>query len=446
MVAAAYAQPKKVVVDKILAVVGDKIILQSEIKNTISDAKRRGGEVPPDAECYLLEQNLVSKILMMQSEKDSIPVSDDDVEAALDNKVREWVKQFGTIENLEEVAGKTVYQLKAESKDAVREQLMAEGMQHAVVKSVRITPSEVKTFYDKIPFDSLPVFESELEIGQIIIFPKPAREIELYIISELQKYKKQIESGTVTFEMAEKNYSEDEGTKQMGGKLQLNRNEKTWDPTFLSTAFRLKDGQISEPFKSKFGYHIIKMISRNGDDAVVSHILRIPPITDAEIAIASKKLDSVRSEIIAGKFTFNDAAQRYSDPDHFKFNGAYMLNAEGAPSIKIDQLGKDMIPVLDKLKVGDISQPTSFVGDRGQKGVRLIYLKSRTEPHRLNMKDDFSRLSNWALEEKKNKILNDWIKSKIGNYYIMLDDSIKGGCPRLVELTTTTTTGTASVN
>src|SRR6185436_4309238 len=198
-------------------------------------------------------------------------------------------------------------------------------------------------WFDRIPKDSLPFYESELEVGQIILYPKASRDIEQYIVSQMNNYKKQIESKATTFEQLAKQVSEDPGSKDRGGQYQVNRNEKTWDPIFLSTAFRLKEGEISSPVKSKFGYHIIQMVQRNGDEAIVRHILRIPPITSEEINAAKGKLDTVRSKIVAGTLSFNEAASKYSDDEVQKFAGPFITGRDGSTFVSIDQLDKDIV-------------------------------------------------------------------------------------------------------
>ena len=431
----AQAQPKKVVADKILGIVGDQIILQSDITNSISDIVRQGGTVPDNAECLLTEQAIVSKILMLQAQKDSLPVSDEDVEAELDQRIRYFINQMGgKQEALEEVAGKTIYQIKDDARESVRERKLADAMQQKIVSDVKITPNEVKEFFDKIPKDSLPFFESELEVGQIVIYPKASRDMEKYIIDELNNYKKQVETKVISFENLAKKVSQDPGTKDQGGQLQINRNDKIWDPTFLAAAFRLKEGEISSPIKSKFGYHIIQMVERNGDDAVIRHILRIPPVTDVEIKEAIAKLDTVRSKIIAGTIGFNEAAGKYTEDEQKKFSGPFVLNRDGAPYVTIDQLDKDMVTAISKMKVGEYSQPTVFDADETKKGVRIVYLKSRSEPHRMNLRDDYSKISQMALEQKKNEALQKWLAAKVPTYYIMIDEQAKNDCPNLKKL------------
>lgn len=425
----AQAQPRKAVADKVIAVVGDRIILYSDIRNSIADIARQGGAVPENAECLITEQAIISKVLMLQAEKDSLPVTEDEIEAELDQRIRYYIRELGSQETLEEYAGKSIYQIKEDARESVKERKLAEAMQQKITGSVKITPTEVKAFFDKIPKDSLPFFESELEVGQIIVYPKASHDLEQYIVSEMNNYKKQIESKTATFEQLAKRYSEDPGSKDRGGQYQVNRNEKTWDPIFLSTAFRLKPGEISAPVKSKFGYHLIQMVERNGDDALVRHILRIPPVTDAEINGAKVKLDSVRTKIISGSLGFNEAATKYSDDDNAKFVGAFFLNRDGSPYVTIDQLDKEIVGMISKMKIGDISQPTPYTNETGKKGVRIVFFKSRSEPHRMNIRDDYSKIAQMAIEEKKGQALDKWMKTKIPTYYIMVDDQTSAQCP-----------------
>ena len=427
----AQSQPKKIVADKIAAVVGDRIILQSDIANSILDIARQGGTIPENAECLLMEQAIVSKVMMLQAEKDSLPITDDEVEAELDQKIRYYINQLGSQEALEEMAGKSIYQIKDDARESVKEQKLSGAMQRKIVDNVRITPNEVKAFFDKIPIDSLPFYESELEICQIISYPKASRDLEQYIFGEMNNYKKQIESKITTFDALAKKVSEDPGSKDRGGQYQINRNEKTWDPIFMSTAFRLKEGEISAPVKSKFGYHIIQMVQRNGDDAIVRHILRIPPVTDEEIKQATKKLDSVRTKILAGTLNFNAAASRFSDDESAKFAGPCITNRDGSTRVTIDALDKDMVGMLGKMKVSDISQPTPYADEQGKKGVRIVYLKSRSEPHRMNLHDDYSKISQFALEEKKAKAMEKWLATKLPTYYINVDTQTEADCPQL---------------
>jgi peptidyl-prolyl cis-trans isomerase SurA len=426
-----FAQPQKVVADKIIAVVGDRIILKSDITNAIADMARQGLQVPENANCMVLDQALVSKVLMMQAIKDSLPINDEEIEAELDQRVRYFVNQYGTKEVVEQMAGKSIYQIKDDARESVRENKLAQSMQRKIVDGVRVTPADVQAYFNKIPKDTLPFFEAEYHIGQIVIYPKASRDMETYVVGELMNYKRQAENKTATFEALAKRYSEDPGSKERGGQYQINRVDKSWDPAFVNAAFRLKEGQISNPFKSKFGYHIVQLVQRNGDEAMVRHILRVPPVNDEEVTAANAKLDSVRKLLVAGTIDFNTAAGKYSNDEQASFAGHFLMNSRGESLVTIDEMDKSIVSILDKVKIGEYSQPTVFTDERaGKKGVRIIYLKSKTEPHRMNLRDDYNRIANAALEEKKYKALEKWLTTNLGSHYIMLDQA-EASCPTL---------------
>ncbi len=420
IVSASMAQ-QKVVADKIVGIVGDKIVLKSEIAIANEDIKRQGGQ--EQDECTILDGMLVQKALVLQAEKDSIPVTEEEIDAEIDQKIRYFEQQYGSKEALEQIAGRTIYQMREEFRQPIKEQRMAQGMRNKIVDGIKITPTEVKEFYEKIPKDSLWFYESELQIGQIVIYPKASRDIELLAIDELNGYKTQVESGTRKFETLASLYSDDPGSKDKGGMYQINRMEKQWDPVFLAAAFRLKDGQISPVIKTKFGYHIIQMVSRNGDDAVIRHILRIPQITETESQEAIVKLDSIRKQLVSGSIEFGAAVAKYSDDENAKFTAGVLLARDGSNYLKIDELDKDMVLLLKKsnLNAGQYSEPSVFTDERGKKGVRIIYLISKSEPHRENLKDDYNKVAQRALELKKNKALQTWFQSRIATYYIMID-------------------------
>jgi peptidyl-prolyl cis-trans isomerase SurA len=423
-----FTQTQKVVADEIIAKVGDKIILKSDIENAISDYKRQGQDVqlPPNPECAFLEGQLVQKVLVLQAQKDSITIGDDEIDNLLDNQIRYFINQYGSQDMLEQVAGKTVYQLKEDLRQPFYERQLADKMRRQLLQNVKITPTEVKTFYDKIPKDSLPFFESELEVAQIVIYPKANKDIEDYIANQLLDLKKQVESGQKKFSDLAKVYSQDPGSKDNGGQYNINRNDKNLDPTFLSAAFKLKEGQISPVIKSKFGLHIIQMVSRAGDDAVVRHILIIPSVTNTEINTAKQKMDSVRSKIIAGTMSFNEAVNKFSEDDATRYNAGRITNpATGSTSVTIDVLDKDLVTNLKNLKVGDLSQPLTYTDDRGKTGVRVVLLAHQTEPHRENLKDDYDRVAQQALSEKQQHVLDTWFKQHIPDFYIEIDPQYK---------------------
>jgi len=415
---------RAVVADKIVGIVGDKIILKSDITNAIADAKRQGQEVPPEGNCIVMQQALAQKALVLQAEKDSLVISEEEIDALLENQIRSFIQAYGSKEALEQIAGRTIYQLKEDFRQPFRERKLAEMMRNTIVENVKITPNEVKEYFEQIPKDSLPFYESELELGEIVVFPKASRDIEKLAIDELNEYKKQIESGTRKIETLASLYSDDPGSKDRKGEYTINRNEKSWDPAFLNAAFRLKEGQVSQVIKSKFGYHIIQMMSRAGDDAVVRHILKIPQVTETEVSESTRHLDSVRAKLLAGVLNFGEAVSRFSDDDAHKFTGGIRQCRNGNYCM-IDELDKDVVVLLKNLRVGEYSQPTPFADERGRRGVRIVYLKTRTEPHRENLKDDYNRISQRALEIKKEETLEKWFKKSIPTYYIMIDEEFR---------------------
>ena len=417
--AIAQGQSARLLADKIVGIVGDKIVLRSDLTNYIEDLKRQGQEVPPNAECVLLESMMADKALVLQAEKDSLPVTDDEIEAELDQRVRFFVQKYGGKEAFEQIAGRTVYQVKEDFRTSIKEGRLATAMRRKIVENVKITPTEVKAFFDKIPKDSLRFYETELVVGQIVVYPKAGRELEKFAIDELVDYKKMAESGR-SFENLARLYSEDPSVKQNGGRFEINRSEKSWDPDWKNAAFRLKDGQISPVIKSKFGYHVIQMISRNGDDAVVRHILRIPQVTQEDINVSKSKLDSIRSKLIAGILTFGAAVDKFSDDENSKFT-AGLITGQGGSTITIDELDKEIVAMLSNLKVGEFTQPTEFLDERGKKGVRIINLQSKMEPHRENVKDDYNKIAQRALEEKKQHAIEKWFLTKLPTYYILVD-------------------------
>lgn len=424
------SQPKKITADKIVAVVGNKVILKSDIDNSIIDMQRQNIDIPANGRCMLLEQAMGIKALVLQAEKDSLPVTDEEVETIIDNRIRSFITQFGSREELEKVAGKTVYQLKEDFREPIRDQELAKAMRNKVVENVRITPKEVNEYYHRIPTDSLFLYESEVEISQIISYPKASRDAEEYVIQQLKEFKEQIETGKKDFASLASIYTQDPGSKETGGQYDVNRNSKELDPVWLGKAFSLKPGQVTAPFKTRFGYHIMQLISRAGDDASVRHLLLIPQVTSYEIKDGIAKLDSVRANLISGTIDFGQAVARYSEDDAHKFTAGQITGRDGSTYVTIDQLDKDMVVMLKDLKVGQYSQPTEYVDERGRRGVRIVHLKTRTEPHRENLKDDYDRISQRALEEKKNAVLEQWFNKKVVTYYILVDDEFKS-CPEM---------------
>jgi peptidyl-prolyl cis-trans isomerase SurA len=390
--------------------------------------QRQGMELPANARCMILEQAMGVKALVLQAEKDSLPVTDEEVEADIDNQIRYFINMYGSKDELEKVAGKSIYQLKEDFKTGFRDRKLAAAMRNKIVENVKMTPNEVRDYFMSIPEDSLAFYETEVEVGQLVKFPKASRDAEEYCIEQLNGYKQQIESGR-DFKTLASLFSEDPGSKDRGGMYEVNRNQKDFDPVWLAKAFSLREGQVSAPFKTKFGYHIIQLVSRAGDDAVVRHILKVPQVTQYEIRDANEALDSIRVKLVGGKLEFGAAVQKYSDDENGKFTAGLMQGKDGT-FLTIDQLDKSIVPLLRDLQPGQYSQPAPFEDERGKKGVRILYLKSRTDPHRENLRDDYNKIADRALELKKETEVEKWFEKKIHTYYISIDEEYKS-CPEM---------------
>jgi peptidyl-prolyl cis-trans isomerase SurA len=435
--ATSFAQ-EKVIADKIAGIVGDKIILKSELATALSDYQRNnnGQEVKGIDECTILDNMLIQKALVVQAEKDSLPVSDEEVEAEVDQRIRYFIQLYGGKDAFEQIAQRTVYQAKMDFMAPIRETRLAEAMRRKIVEDIKITPTEVKDFFDKIPESKRSFYESEFQLSQIVIYPKASHDIEHLAVDDLNAYKAQVESGQRKFELLAQLYSQDPGTKDKGGALELNRNDKSWDPVFFSTALRLKEGQISSVIKSKYGYHIIQMVSRNGDDFLIRHILRIPEITQPEVDEATVKLDSIRDGLIKNYYDFGPAVFKWSDADDAKTTAGQIMGKNGTTFLTIPDLDKDMVLLLKNgnLKPGEISKPTVFTDERGKKGVRIVKLVSKSEPHRENLKDDYDRVAQRALDQKRSAALEKWFLTKIPTFYIMIDPEYNN-CSNLTKWT-----------
>jgi peptidyl-prolyl cis-trans isomerase SurA len=433
------------VADKIVAKVGDKIILKSDIESALVDMQQQaleGQPLPPNATCSAIEQIIAQKILVLQAERDSLPISESDVDGRIESQIR-WAEQrYGSREKMTEITGYTIYQLRERFRDAIRESMLAKAMRDKIVNSVKVTPTEVKSNFEKIPQDSLPFYESELEVGQLILLPKASREMDKYAVDRLLDLKKKVENKEGDFGTYASLYSEDPGVKENGGVYPLNRNDKNWDPDFLSASFRLKEGELSNPVKSQFGYHLIKMLKRAGDNVTVQHILIKPNVVSSDIASSIGKLDTIRANIIAGKMNFGEAVAKYSDEPMAKFNGGMLQNPQtGSTFITIDQLDdpstKDIVMLLDSLKPGGVTQPLQFEDEQGRKALRLVYLKTRTQPHRENLQDDYSRIQARTLQEKQASALSKWLVDKIPTFYVHVEEEYRH-CPNITRWTANT--------
>jgi peptidyl-prolyl cis-trans isomerase SurA len=412
--------------DKIAAIVGDKIILKSEIEMAYSDFKKENPNLSENEKCKLIEDYMSQKMLVEQAGRDSIIVSDDEIEGALDNRIRYFVSQYGSEERLVEMAGKTLYQLKDDYRSLFRDQLTAQRMQSQIMSNVKITPQEVKAFYDKVPIDSLPFYPSMVEVGQIVFKPAINKEVEDYAKQKLEGLRADIVGGKSAFDVMAGIYSEDPGSKDNGGDLGImGRDELV--PEFAAAAFRLQNGDISPVVKTKFGFHIVQMVNRQGEKAKLRHILIKPLITNDMVKEAEAKADSVRSIVMAGKMQFSEAVGKFTNDDATKITGGMFTNPQTNGSlVQTEDLDPAVALQINEMKMGTYSQPITYNdANGGDRLVRIIYLKNRTEPHKANLKDDYNKIQQVAFAEKQNEYLQKWIKEKISTFYVMVADEYK---------------------
>lgn len=419
----AVAQDEKTgTLDKILVVMGrNKIILQSELDAQFIQMKLQDPSLDDSMKCNLLQQMIIQKLLVEQAERDSLPITEEEIDATIDNKIRYYTRQLGSKEKLEEMLGKTVYQIKEDNHDVVKEQKLAEKMQSKILDNVKITPAEVQVFYNKLPVDSLPFYPATVEIGQIVMDPPVSPELDAYAKEELEKIRKRVVDSGESFEVLAGIYSQDPGSRDNGGAYNDVTRSGGWAPEFIAAAFKLQNGEVSPVIKTQFGYHIIQMVARKGEVCNLRHILIRPQQTSADFKIATHKLDSVRNLLLAGKFSFPEAVGKFSTDESAKSTGGMIADpTTGAAQLEMDKLDPAMVLTLDTLSTGSYSRPQTFTTEKGDQSVRVVYLRNRTSPHKANLKDDYSKIQQVALSQKQAMKLEKWVSDRLPNYYLRI--------------------------
>jgi peptidyl-prolyl cis-trans isomerase SurA len=412
-----YAQ--EVIVDQIAAIVGKNIILESEIETQYWQQRLQQGITGSETtiKCQVLEDLLLQKLLLNQAQIDSIEVTDLQVEQSMDQRMRYFVSQFGSEEKLEEFYNKTILEIKDEMRELIKEQLMVQEVQRQITAEVKITPSEVRRFYKDLPEDSIPRINSEVEIAQIVKTPPVKIEDKMKIRKQLEQIREDIVNAKSSFFTMAVRYSDDPGSAKKGGELGLvGRGE--FYPEFEAVVFNLEKGEISDVFESQAGFHIAELIERKGEYVNVRHILlRLEPSVEDEIETI-EFLDSIAGLINNDSITFEQAAMKYSD-DPGKSNGGILVNTITGNSIfPVDQLDPQIALVIDKLEIGDVSEPIPFENEDGEKAFRVITILSRTKPHMANLKDDYNTIQEWALARKQEEVINEWVLEKMEDAYI----------------------------
>lgn len=421
LISPAFIRAQEQIIDEVVAVVGANYILQSDIEAQYIQYRMQGAIKDARAtRCAILEDMLFQKLLLNQAELDSVQITDDQIEQTMDARFRYYIQQFGSQEKLEQFYKKPLLQIKEEFRTLVQEQLMVDEVEQKLTKDIKVTPSEVRNFFNKIPTDSIPMIEMEYEVGQIVKEPIISKEEMEATRDRLRGLRERILKGE-NFAALATLYSEDPGSARKGGEVGFVSRGQLY-PEYEAIAFSLKKGEVSDIVKSKAGYHIIQLIERRGDMINTRHILLMPKISDDDLARASKLLDSVANLIREQKMTFEEAALKFSD-DPGRINGGLLLNPmTGNTSFTANQLDPKVFFAIDKMNVGDVSKPMAMINEEAKKTINLYYLKKRTEPHRANLKDDYSVIQEWALGEKKNKAINKWIGEKIGKTYFRINE------------------------
>ncbi|MFN4300142.1 MAG: peptidylprolyl isomerase [Thermaurantimonas sp.] len=416
-----YAQESKKVVDGVAAVVGSRIILKSEIEANHENLVRQGQmENTLKDMCKVFEDLLLEKLLIHQAEIDSVVVTDEEVDANIERRIQMIIQQIGSVQKLEEFYKKSIIEIKEEMSEMIKDQMTAEKMQRKITEKIEVTPSEILEYFNSIPSDSLPIVNAEVEYSQIVLYPKIRKEAKQEAIDKLKRLKERIERGSSFASMAVL-YSEDPGSAKNGGEYRgIKRGQFVKE--FEAVAFNLRKGEISDPFETEYGFHIVQLLARRGEELDLRHILIKPKIDDEDLEETSRKLDSIRTLIVEGVINFETAAERFSMDENTRYNRGLVVNPYTLdPAWEIGNIERDVFTVIQNLKPGQISEPVFFRKPDGKEGFRIIRLNKRTEAHKINLQDDYNKIKQLALMDKQNKVLRNWIEKKLQSTYVRLN-------------------------
>lgn len=425
----AFAQSK--VLDKLVGIVGDEIILFSELQENLQYVKSQQGVLPEGTDCYILDQLLTQRLLLNTAKLDSIEVADEEVEGNVDARIQQILGLMGgDEEQFEAYYGMTIFEVRDKFREDMKAQLLTQRMQETIVAEATITPAEAKDFFDLIPKDSLPYFNSEVEIGELVLYPKVNKEEEDKAFNAVATIRKQvIEEGADFGEIASR-VSDDPGSKTQGGNLGWVK-RGTLVPEFEAAVFRLERNEYSPIVETEYGFHLIQLLERRGNSVNARHILIKPNITEADKQITVKRLDSIRNLIVIDSLNFVAAVKLFSDDEQSKNNAGILVNpATGTSYFEIGDLDPMIYFTVDTMDVGDVSSPVEFDDFTGDPTYKLLKLRSRTNPHLANMKDDYFKIQRAALEQKKALYLDEWLAKKSLDAYIMVANEYSG-CPVL---------------
>lgn len=410
-------------IDKVVGTVGQEIILLSEIEDQFSLAQKRQPGLPVDARCQIMEAVMAQNLMLNQARLDSIVVTDDEIDSQLDARIQNILQYMGGDEKqFEDYYGATITDVRKQFRTDLENKLLIERMQQQIIADATVTPSEVKAFFDLIPKDSLPYFNSEVEVAEIIAYPETNDTERMAAKARLQEIRDQIVAGG-DFAALAKKYSNDQGSGAQGGDLGW-AGRGNYVGEFEAEAYNLEVDELSEVIETEFGFHLLQLLGRRGNSVHVRHILITPNITPADEALTLHKLDSVRQLIMTDSIPFQYAVSRFSDENEGSYsNGGNLVNQKsGNTFFEVGDLDPDIYFTIDTMEVNDVSAPFQFLNPRGTKGYRMILLRSRTQPHKASLELDYAKIRAAALESKKTKFMNEWVDSHINNTYIQIDN------------------------
>jgi peptidyl-prolyl cis-trans isomerase SurA len=415
------------IIDEVEAVVGDKRILYSDIEQNYLQQKAQGEKVDESNKCTILENMLVQKLLLNQSEIDSLEVTDSQVDQELDSRMKYFINAIGSQEKLEEYFKKTTLEIKEDFRNDIKDGLLTSKMRQKITEGLSVTPSEVRAYFKTIPQDSLPYINSEVEYNQILMYPKSNEQSIIDVREKLLNIRERIMNGE-SFATLAVVYSEDPQSAVKGGDIGwMARTEL--EPEYAKVAFTLKKGQISKIVETAFGFHIIQCLDRTEDKVHTRHILLRPTIAPDEKKHIIERLDSVIRLVRLDSVKFDVAAERWSEDVVTKVNGGQTVNPyKGGTFWGMDEFRPNELAIINSLKVGEISEPYESMDSKGKTAYKVIWLKKRTNPHVGNLKDDYNLFKARAAQSKQNDLVDQWVEEKIKTTYIKLSDKYRS-CP-----------------
>ena len=416
------------VVDEVIWVVGDEAILKSDVEAMRIQGQQEGMRWKGDPDCSIPEQIAVQKLYLHQAAIDSIEVTEAEITQGIEQQIEYMVSVIGSREKLEEYHKKSMSQIRSELRESFRDRQLIQGMQRQLVKDITVTPADVRRYFADLPQDSIPFVPTEVEVQIISQTPRVSQEEVNRIKEELRDYTDRVNRGETSFQTLARLYSEDPGTARRGGELGYT-GRGTLDQSFANVAFNLTDPKkISKIVESEFGFHIIQLIDKRGDKVNVRHILRKPVVSQEAIDKSLARLDSIRSDIKEGKFTFEVGASMISDDKDTRNNNGLMANAtqNGRTSrFQLQDLPSEVARAVDTLNVGDVSAPFQMINSRGKTVCVIAKLKSRTEGHKATITEDFQVMKDVVLEKRRQEKLHQWVVNKIKSTYVRINDRYK---------------------